>query len=336
MTIQPPHAQETGASGTATGLRVRLAARTRLADGVVALWLVPAGGAPLPSWAPGAHIDVRLPGGLVRQYSLCGSPASLLGWRVAVLLEPDGRGGSVLAHHVLAEGEELTVSLPRNRFEFHNAGAYLFIAAGIGITPILPMIAEAERLGRPWRLAYAGRSRATMAFLDELSRYGGKVTLWPGDETGRMDLAALLATVAPAAGAPDPAVYCCGPASLLDDVARHCDALGLPAGTLHVERFTPQDGAAGNAGAAFEVELASSGQVIAVDDGQSVLGALRAAGVAMLSSCEEGTCGTCETGVLSGTPDHRDTVLTPAEQAACDLMMVCVSRSKTPRLVLDL
>jgi ferredoxin-NADP reductase len=174
MTIasRPRPAQATAASGTATGLQVRLAARTRLADGVVALWLVPAG-APLPPWAPGAHVDVRLPGGLVRQYSLCGSPASLLGWRVAVLLAPDGRGGSVLAHHVLAEGDELTVSMPRNHFEFHNASAYLFIAAGIGITPILPMIAEAERLGRPWRLAYAGRSRATMAFLDELSRYGG-------------------------------------------------------------------------------------------------------------------------------------------------------------------
>jgi ferredoxin-NADP reductase len=316
---------------TSTGLRARLAARTPLADGVVALWLVPAGAAPLPPWTPGSHIDVRLPGGLVRQYSLCGAPAGLLGWRVAVLLEPGGRGGSALVHDVLAEGDELAVSLPRNHFEFHNARAYLFIAAGIGITPILPMIAEAERLGHPWRLAYGGRSLATMAFLDELARYGDKVTLWPGDETGRMDLAALLAPVEPGT-----AVYCCGPASLLDDVAGRCDALGLPAGTLHVERFTPLDGASGNAGDGFEVEVASSGRVIAVDDGQSVLTALRAAGVDVLSSCEEGTCGTCETGVLSGVPDHRDTVLTPAEQAACDLMMVCVSRSKTPRLVLDL
>jgi len=322
------------AAGTVTGLSVRLAARTRLADGVLALWLVPAGARPLPAWTPGAHIDVRLPGGLLRQYSLCGSPASQLGWRIAVLLEPGGRGGSARLHQDLAEGDELTVSPPRNHFELHNADAYLFIAGGIGITPILPMIAEAERLGRPWRLAYAGRSRATMAFLDELGRYGGKVTLWPGDETGRMDLAALLAPVASAV--PGPAVYCCGPASLLDDVAARCAALGLPAGTLHIERFTPQDGAAGHAGDRFEVELASSGRVIAVDGGQSVLAALRAAGVEMLSSCEEGTCGTCETGVVAGIPDHRDTVLTPAEQAACDLMMVCVSRAKTPRLVLDL
>jgi len=326
-----PVASDTAASDTANGLRVRLAARTPLADGVVALWLVPAGPAHLPPWTPGAHIDVRLPGGLVRQYSLCGTPASLLGWRVAVLLEPDGRGGSDLVHHTLAEGDELTVSPPRNHFELHNAAAYLFIAGGIGITPILPMIAEAERLGRPWRLAYAGRSRATMAFLDQLGRYGDKVTLWPGDEAGRMDLAALLATVAPGTG-----VYCCGPAALLSDVAQQCDALGLPEGTLHVERFTPSDDAASHAGDSFEVELASSGQVIAVEDGQSALSALRAAGIEVLSSCEEGTCGTCETGVLAGTPDHRDTVLTTAEQAACDLMMVCVSRSKTPRLVLDL
>jgi ferredoxin-NADP reductase len=332
VAVHPRPAQVPASGDTGTGLRVRLAARTRLADGVVALSLVPGDGAALPPWTPGSHIDVRLPGGLVRQYSLCGDPASPLGWRVAVLLEPGGRGGSVLVHDALAVGDELTVSAPRNHFNFHNENGYLFIAGGIGITPILPMIAEAERLGRRWRLAYAGRSRSTMAFLDELGRYGDKVTLWPGDETGRMDLTTLLAQAAPGNG-----VYCCGPVSLLDDMAWQCDALGLPAGTLHVERFTPRDGAAGHAsGAAFEVELASSGQVIAVGDGQSVLSALRAAGVGVLSSCEEGTCGTCETGVLSGVPDHRDTVLTPAEQAACDLMMVCVSRSKSARLVLDL
>jgi len=319
------------ATGPETGLRVRLAARTRLADGVVALWLVPAGAGPLPTWTPGAHIDVTLPGGLVRQYSLCGRPASLLGWRVAVLLEPDGRGGSACVHHDLAEGDELSVSMPRNHFDLQNDDAYLFVAGGIGITPMIPMIAEAQRLGRPWRLAYAGRSLATMAFVDDLRRYGDKVTLWPGDEAGRMDLAALLAPLVPGT-----AVYCCGPASLLDDVARHCDRLGLPAGTLHMERFTALDGAAGHAGDRFDVELATSGQVISVAGGQSVLAALRAAGVDVLSSCEEGTCGTCETGVLSGMPDHRDTVLTAAEQAAGDLMMVCVSRSKTPRLVLDL
>jgi len=170
-----------------------------------------------------------------------------------------------------------------------------------------------------------------MAFLNELGRYGDKVTLWPGDETGRMGLAAQLATIAPGT-----AVYCCGPASLLDDTARHCEALGLPEGTLHVERFTPQSDVNGDVGGAFEVELASSGQVIAVSNRQSVLSALRAAGVEVLSSCEEGTCGTCETGILSGVPDHRDTVLAAAERAAGDLMMVCVSRSKTPRLVLDL
>jgi ferredoxin-NADP reductase len=323
------------ASGGQATIRVRLAALTRLADGVVALSLVPDGPAPLPPWTPGSHIDVRLPGGLVRQYSLCGDPASRQGWRVAVLLAPGGRGGSALVHHALAEGDELTVSPPRNHFELSDASGYLFIAGGIGITPILPMIAEAERLGRRWRLAYAGRSRATMAFLDELGRYGDKVTLWPGEETGRMDLAALSATHQPGT-----AVYCCGPASLLDEVARHCAVLGLPAGTLRVERFAaPRDAprdARGNAEGAFEVELASSGQVIAVSEHQSVLSALRAAGVEVLSSCEEGACGSCETGVLSGVPDHRDAVLTPAERAACDLMMVCVSRSKTHRLVLDL
>jgi ferredoxin-NADP reductase len=331
-TVSPGTGPGRGASDPAAGLRVRLAARTPLADGVLALRLVAAGAAPLPRWTPGAHIDVHLPGGLVRQYSLCGDPASQQGWRVAVRLDRDGRGGSAAVHDALAEGDELTVSWPRNHFNFHNEEGYLFIAGGIGITPIRPMIAEAERLGRPWRLAYAGRSRSRMAFLDELARYGGKVTLWPGDETGRMDLPSLLAAVGPGDG-----VYCCGPASLLDDVAAGCDALGLPTGTVHAERFARHDGAADSAaGDAFEVELASSGQVIAVDDGQSVLSALRGAGIEVLSSCEEGTCGTCETGVLSGVPDHRDTVLTSAERAACDLMMVCVSRARTSRLVLDL
>ena len=149
-----------------------------------------------------------------------------------------------------------------------------------------------------------------MAFRRELRRYGGKVTLWPGDETGRMDPAALLATIAPGT-----AVYCCGPASLIDDVARHCDALGLPAGTLHVERFTARGGASGNTGDAFEVELASSGQVIAVDDGQPVLSALRAAGVEVLSSCEEGAAGTLRDRRPVRGSRHRDAVVT-AERAA--------------------
>lgn len=310
-------------------IELRLAKKTPLSDGVVGLTLVPNGSSVLPAWTPGSHIDLHLPGGLVRQYSLCGDPADDGTWRVAVLREAAGRGGSLAVHELLSEGDELTASEPRNHFPLEDADRYLFIAGGIGITPILPMIAEAERRGRPWRLAYGGRTRASMAFLPELERYGDRVSVYPQDIAGLLDLEALL-------GAPEPgtAVYCCGPAPLLAAVEERCAS--WPAGSLRTERFTPADGAADHDGDAFEVELAGSGEVIAVPAGESVLTCLRKAGVEVLSSCEEGTCGTCETPVLEGRPDHRDTVLTESERAAGDVMMVCVSRSKTPRLLLDL
>jgi ferredoxin-NADP reductase len=232
-------------------------------------------------------------------------------------------------HELLAEGDELTASEPRNHFPLEESDRYLFIAGGIGITPILPMIAEAERRGRPWRLAYGGRTRESMAFLPELSGYGDRVSVFPQDSSGLLDLDGLLGQ--PEAGT---AVYCCGPAPLLDAVAERCAS--WPAGALRTERFTPLDGAAEAGGDAFEVELSGSGQVVEVPAGESVLACLRKAGFEVLSSCEEGTCGTCETPVAEGVPDHRDTVLTESERAAGDIMMVCVSRSRTPRLVLDL
>ena len=312
-------------------VRLRLAEKQKLSDGVMGLILVPNDGGGLPGWTPGAHIDLHLPGGLIRQYSLCGDPADGSSWRVAVLREPDGRGGSAAVHDLLAEGDEISASFPRNHFELDDSGGYLFIAGGIGITPILPMVAEVSRRNRPWRLAYGGRSRGSMAFLDELGAGGDRVTVWPQDERGLLDLDTLL-------GEPCPGtmVYCCGPAPMLAAVRERCAAWPPGRQTLRVEQFTPEDDATAGDPAAFEVELASSGRVIGVPAGQSVLAALRGAGIEVLSSCEEGTCGTCETGVLDGVPDHRDVVLTPAEREAGDIMMVCVSRSKTPRLVLEL
>jgi ferredoxin-NADP reductase len=333
---------------------VRLAAKTPLADGVVALTLVRAGGGVLPPWEPGAHVDLHLAPGLIRPYSLCGDPADRDQWRVAVLREPAGSGGSDFVHRALTPGTELTVTGPRNHFRLAGADRYLFIAGGIGITPILPMLAEAGRRGRPWRLLYGGRRRTSMAFLADLTAWGDHVTIWPQDECGLLDLDTVL-------GVPRPgtAVYCCGPGPLLAAAEAHCAA--WPPGTLHVERFRPAEpspaglspaglspaglspagptaatgpGAGGDT--PFEVELASSGRVIAVPGATSVLTALRGAGLELLSSCEEGTCGTCETGVFGGVPDHRDSVLEPAERAAGDIMMICVSRARTPRLVLDL
>jgi ferredoxin-NADP reductase len=317
---------------------MRVTEKTNLAEDVAGLALEPADGGVTPPWEPGAHVDLHLPGGLIRQYSLCGDPADRRRWRVAVLREPAGRGGSAMVHEALGAGTELTVTGPRNNFPLAEADRYLFIAGGIGITPIRPMLAEASRRGRPWHLLYGGRRRASMAFLGELQAWPGQVTVRPEDEFGLLDLDILL-------GAPQPgtAVYCCGPEPLLRAAEARCAA--WPAGTLHLERFRPAGPVTAAAGAGgtgddadgpFEVELATSGRVVEVPPGTSILAALRGAGVEVLSSCEAGTCGTCETGVLAGVPDHRDRILDPAERDACDLMMICVSRARTPRLVLDL
>ncbi|WP_225992825.1 PDR/VanB family oxidoreductase [Actinomadura rudentiformis] len=301
-----------------------------LADDVAGLTLRAPDGGPLPPWEPGAHIELVLGDGLVRQYSLCGDPDDPHGWRVAVLREQDGRGGSAHVHDKLAEGDRLTVRGPRNHFAFTpSRPRCLFIAGGIGITPILPMIAAAQAAGADWRLVYGGRRRSSMAFLAELERHGERVQTSPQDETGLLDLDGLL-------GEPraDTLVYCCGPEALLAEVERRC--ADWPPGSLRVERFTPKPEAGAAPREAFEVELALSGRTLKVPADRSILEVLESAGVAVLSSCQEGTCGTCETAVLDGVPDHRDSVLTEEERGAGDLMMICVSRAAGPRLTLEL
>jgi ferredoxin-NADP reductase len=291
-------------------IEVVVADKTAVADGVVALTLC---GDSLPAWTPGAHVDLELRPDLVRQYSLCGPVEDRSAWRVAVLREQDGRGGSAYVHDVLAVGDRVRVSAPRNTFPLVPAPRYLFIAGGIGITPLLPMI-EAVR-DADWRLLYGGRTRESMAFLPELAEYGDRVHTRAG---GLLDLSEV---------DDEAQVYCCGPEPLLAAVEERCD----PA-RLHVERFTPRP----VAGAPFEVELASSGRVLPVPGDRSILSVLLDAGVQVLSSCQEGTCGTCETDVLDGTPEHHDSLLTDEERAAGETMMICVSRSAGGRLVLDL
>jgi ferredoxin-NADP reductase len=311
-------------------LRLRVDRRTTGAEGVVVLDLRAPDATDLPAWAAGAHIDLRLPGGLVRQYSLCGNPADRSVWRVAVLREPESRGGSAHVHDALVEGVEVDVRGPRNHFPLVPAPRYLFIAGGIGITPMLPMIDAAEAAGAAWELHYGGRSRRSMAFLESLEEAAGQqVTLHPQDEVGLIDLDRLLGT--PRA---DTLVYCCGPEPLLLAVEQHC--ADWPGGSLHVERFAPKDVGEPVRSDTFEVELAASGLSLTVPPEKSVLQAVEEAGVSVLSSCTEGTCGTCETTVLSGPVDHRDSLLTPAEQAANDTMFICVSRAAGPKLVLDL
>ncbi|MFD3496758.1 PDR/VanB family oxidoreductase [Streptomyces sp. NPDC058678] len=302
-----------------------VAQREFAADGVLALTLRHPLGEPLPAWEPGAHIDVVLGPDLERQYSLCGDPADRDAWRIAVLREPDGRGGSAHVHGQLGQGDKVRVRGPRNHFALRPAPRYRFVAGGIGITPILPMLAAAEAAGAEWTLLYGGRSRESMAFAGELARYGDRVTIAPQDETGLLDLAPVLDDVPEGT-----LVYCCGPGPLLDAVEARC-----PAGVLQVERFQPKEQETGE-NTEFEVELAQSGRTLTVPKDVSVLDTVRAAGVEVLFSCTEGTCGTCETDVLEGTPDHRDSVLTDEEREAGETMLICVSRCRGKRLVLDL
>ncbi|WP_406443356.1 PDR/VanB family oxidoreductase [Streptomyces sp. NBC_00631] len=300
--------------------------RVSAAEEVVALTLRHPLGEELPGWEPGAHVDVVLGPGLERQFSLCGDPGDRSGWRIAVLREPDGRGGSAYVHEQLGVGDKVRVRGPRNHFRLESAPRYRFVAGGIGITPILPMLAAAEAAGAEWTLLYGGRTRRSMAFTGELARYGDdRVGIAPQDETGLLDLAAVLDDV------PDGTlVYCCGPGALLDAVEERC-----PAGVLRVERFQPKVQQQAEE-REFEVVLAQSGRTLAVAPGVSVLDTVRAAGVEVLYSCTEGTCGTCETDVLEGEPDHRDSVLSEEERAAGETMLICVSRCRGARLVLDL
>ncbi|MGZ4670307.1 MAG: PDR/VanB family oxidoreductase, partial [Blastococcus sp.] len=309
--------------------RLRVVRRTTGAEGVVVLDLRDPAGAELPEWSAGAHVDLRLPGGLTRQYSLCGDPAERDVWRIGVLREPESRGGSVHVHEELVEGAEVEVRGPRNHFPLVAAPRYVFIAGGIGITPILPMIAAADAAGAAWELHYGGRSRRSMAFLESLEALSGHLTLHPQDEVGLIDLDAILGTPRP-----DTLVYCCGPEPLLQAVEQRCAEWDH--GALHLERFAPKDVGEPVLTGSFEVELSLSGMSLTVPPEKSVLQAVEEAGVSVLSSCQEGTCGTCETTVLSGEVDHRDSLLTPEEQAAYDTMFICVSRAACPKLVLEL
>jgi ferredoxin-NADP reductase len=311
----------------ATDLPLTVVSKIRLSTDVVGITLAGAGAEPLLPWEAGAHIDVQC-GDLRRQYSLCGDPDDRQRYQIAVLREPDGRGGSTYLHDTLEPSDILWVSRPRNTFALESASRYVFIAGGIGITPILPMLAEAERRGADWMLHYGGRTRAGMAFVAELGRHGNRVRIYPQEEVGRIPLADAL-------GKPDrdTKIYCCGPMPLLDAVAGVSEH--WPDGSLHVERFSrvalDTDTERG-----FDVRLASSGGTYHVPRDRTILEVLTDAGVDVVSSCEVGTCGTCEATVLEGVPDHRDSVLTPQERKEGQYMMLCVSRCLSDTLALDL
>jgi ferredoxin-NADP reductase len=317
------------AAETTSTVDLEVVAKTTVAEDVAVLSLAHPQGARLRDWAPGAHVDLVLPNGLTRQYSLCGDRWDPFTYTVGVLREPSGRGGSAHVHEVLQPGDRVGVGGPRNNFPLVPAERYLFVAGGIGITPLLPMLDQAERVGADWRLLYGGRRRASMAFLDTLQPYGDRVQVMPQDEFGLLDLPGFLGE--PGA---DVRVYCCGPAPLLTAIEIAC--AGWPAHSLRTERFLVEELRTPAHSASFEVELARSGRTVTVAPGASVLDAIGSVGVDVLSSCQQGTCGTCETTVLAGRPDHRDSLLDDHERALNDCMFVCVSRSLDDRLVLDL
>jgi ferredoxin-NADP reductase len=332
-TAEPPARSRAAYREIEVDLEVRR--REAPADGVVILTLVDPTGADLPDWTPGAHIDLMMTPSLVRQYSLCGDTADRTEWRVGVLLDPNSRGGSQFVHDKLHEGTTVRVRGPRNHFPLVSSPRYQFIAGGIGITPMLPMIATAEAMGAHWHLLYGGRTRSSMAFIEELERFGDRASICTrdteNDKSFRTSLDAALAQVEE-----NTLLYCCGPEGLLRAVEEGCGS--WPDGSLHIERFAAKalDEPAPDALDSFEVECQRSGLTLTVPQSKSIYDVCEEAGVDVLGSCMEGVCGTCECEIIEGEADHRDSVLNDAEKAANETMMICVSRSRSERLVLDL
>ncbi|WP_052033342.1 PDR/VanB family oxidoreductase [Rhodococcus wratislaviensis] len=310
-------------------LTLRVTSVAAVADDVIEVSFAHPEGHPLPDWEPGAHIEVHLPSGLSRQYSLCGDRDDRSKYSIAVLREENGRGGSKELHEAAKAGVELSIRLPRNNFHLVEADSYLFIGGGIGITPLIPMIEQARNAGAQWSLVYGGRHPSSMAYREMLSSFGDQVDLWIEAERGYPDLSAILAH-APAGTM----VYTCGPSAMIDAVAEAFSA-NQHLGDLHFERFSAS-GPVDTSGDTFEVELRRTGVTFTVADGVNILHEVLKVVPEQPFSCEEGYCGDCEARVLEGEPDHRDEYLTPDQQDAGEMMMICVSRCKGRKLVLDL
>ncbi len=316
-------------------LEVRVAHKQQETANICSLELRALDGSALPAFAAGAHIDVHLPGGLVRQYSLCNDPQEAGHYRIAVLHDAQSRGGSRALHQQVQPGDVLRISAPKNHFPLHTpARRSLLLAGGIGVTPLLAMAETLSRNGSEFSLHYCARSAQQMAFAAQLSSsaYASRVQFHFDDAAAeqRLDLARTLA-----APAPGTQLYVCGPRGFMDAVLATARAQGWPEAQLHWEYFGAEVATQAR-DAAFQVQLASSGQVIDVPAHQSVAQALAAAGVALMTACEQGVCGTCLTRVLAGTPEHRDSYLTPEERAANDQFLPCCSRAQTASLTLDI
>ena len=308
-------------------------ARRRTEGDIALVDLVAPDGAPLPTWQAGAHIDVSIGPELIRQYSLCGDSSDRSRYRLGILRDPASRGASVLAHELFQEGTSIRTGVPRNLFPLHiGQRETLLIGGGIGITPLLAMARELHRAGQAFRLHYCIRSRARAAFLGELAAlpFADRVRIHADD-----DEADLRFNPGRDLPAPEPGieVHFCGPNGFMTWLEAQCQARGYSAANLHQEHFSAETDTSGGG---FTVELARSGLTLQIIESQTILHALRVAGIKVESMCQQGVCGTCLTDVLDGVPDHRDSFLTDEERAGNTLIAVCCSRSKTARLVLDL
>lgn len=315
-------------------VRVRVACKELIAEGICAFQLTPEDAGQLPAFAAGAHIDVTTSSGLVRQYSLCNQPTDRSHYRIAVLREDAGRGGSKAMHDSLSEGDVLDISRPRNHFALEASDApCVLLAGGIGITPILAMAYELEAAGREFALHYCTRSAARTAFREEVAKhFASKAHVYhdDGSDEKRFSLAQVIEQAPPEAH-----LYVCGPAGFIEAVLAQAKSAGWTEQRLHREFFSAAPVKTAGDGA-FEVVLASTGNVVRVAPDQTVVGALAAAGIEVQTSCEQGVCGTCVTRILDGVPEHRDCYFTDEERAKNDQFTPCCSRAKTSRLVLDI
>jgi vanillate O-demethylase ferredoxin subunit len=304
------------------------------AEGVLGIELKAESGASLPSFEPGAHVDVYLDNGLVRQYSLCGDSSDTDVYRLGVGLPANSRGGSSYLHEYLQVGDSLVISEPRTLFGLSREGkSHRFIAGGIGITPILSMIHWCIRHAVPWKLDYCVRSRTRAAYLDELQPFAPNVHVHADEDlAGKLpDIDALLCDVDV-----DEHIYCCGPSGLMDSVSRIAQRRGIPRENLHFERFNaPLPITAGAGDQVFTVVLAKQGLRCVVGPDESILESLERQGVCLPFSCRAGLCRSCEVSVLSGEVDHRDYILSEEEQRSGKSLMICVSRAKSDELVID-
>lgn len=314
---------------TSSGDHLTVVDRSERSTSVTEFVLERGDGSRLPDWAPGAHIDVVLPSGKIRQYSLCGNRWSPHQYRIAVQREEHGTGGSIEIHDELRVGTTMSFGGPRNNFRLAPAQNYRFIAGGIGITAVLPMIDQAVRLGQEWQLLYLGRSAERMAYQHLVDRYPDQVTLHTSNYDGRASIRAWLGDL-PA----ETMVYACGPEAMLAALPEECPE--LPKQYLRTERFTNTTANAIVSSAPYEIELKRSGRVIDAPGTTPVVEVLSNAGVDVITSCSKGVCGTCEVDVLAGEIDHRDAILDDDERATNTCMFPCVSRALSKRLVLDL